>query len=190
MIKFSYDDYEEDEDRTPAYVKGSSTSEYAARSINGHKRRAQGLRVLELFLSGKTYTSDEVQVELGLLHQSGSARVNELGRAGCITMTGETRTTDRGGKPAAVWKWVPGTSGDDYKAWLKGNRESAKTYKAWLDSFKAAGAKYRGNPTTENLHALGAVAKAEPCGSDAAPSGPPANDDFDENDVISWALRG
>lgn len=156
--------HDQEPHRRPKYIKGSATSEYAARSVDGTRRRKQALKILDLFMTGGSYTTDEVEVSLRLLHQSASARVSELASAGCIMLTGETRNTARGDTPAAVWTWVRGTSEDTFEAWLKRQRESLQTYKAWRLSFIAAGLVYAKSPTPANLTALGVAALAAPIG--------------------------
>jgi predicted transcriptional regulator len=54
------------------------------------------------FLRATPATCDEVEERMALRHQTASARVHELARAGLIEPDGERRT--RSGRRATVWK--------------------------------------------------------------------------------------
>jgi len=86
-------------------------------------RRKQALRVLDVFLGGGSYTTDDVVNKLGLLHQSVSARMSELAKAGCFEDTGRTKVTAGGKKPAALWTATDGGE-ERYLQWVKGNKLS------------------------------------------------------------------
>lgn len=187
MSEFSYDDYEDE--RTAGYVRGSATSENAARSLDPQQRRKQAFKILDLFRRGETYTTDEIEVELGLLHQSVSARITELGQAACIQMTGELRTTGRGGKPANVWKLVPGATEDMFEAFLKKQKEGLQTLKAWTKAFTAAGIAYRKCPSRENGDTVLDIASSAPFEVSDLPSVTAENDAL-EDEFMEWANHG
>lgn len=65
-------------------------------------------RVLDLIRSrgARGATDDEVEVALGLPHQTASARRRELVVAGAVEATTARRLT-RSGSPATVWRAVP-----------------------------------------------------------------------------------
>ena len=90
-------------DGTPPHEAGSSTSVAAARSITGAVGRLQAL-VLEVLVARGNIgaTDDELEVRLGLKHQTVSARRRELVLKGLARNSGATRPT-RSGRPAAVW---------------------------------------------------------------------------------------
>ena len=83
------------------FVAGSETSEEAAKSIKPSSLRskvASMLRLRGLFGS----TDDELEVSLGLRHQTVSARRRELGLLGKAKDSGVKRVT-RSGRKATVW---------------------------------------------------------------------------------------
>lgn len=89
-------------DRAP-FVRGSDTSEDAARQIRPHAGR-MAERVFE-FVQAKGErgaTVDEVEVELEMLHQTAGARVRELVLAGRL-VDSENRRRTRTGRYGAVW---------------------------------------------------------------------------------------
>lgn len=82
------------------YVPGSETSKAAAQGARS-KAPADRVRVYNYIHERGEYgaTSDEVQVALGLTHQSGSARVSELAsKHHVIRRTDRTRPTRTGHK--------------------------------------------------------------------------------------------
>ena len=85
------------------YAKGSETSRAAAVSMLGIAP-GQRKRVKAFILGKGVYgaTADEVQVEVGLSHQNGSARVSELAKDNEIHDSGRKRPT-RTGRPAVVY---------------------------------------------------------------------------------------
>lgn len=88
-------------DLFPPYVRGSDTSAAAAESmaeLTGELRQ----RVYR-FISNRTFgaTCDEVEVALGLRHQTASARCYELKHMGWIYETNQRRPT-RSGRQATV----------------------------------------------------------------------------------------
>jgi hypothetical protein len=87
----------------PPHEAGSDTSAEAARSILGGIGRLQAL-VLEVLVARGNIgaTDDELEVRLGLKHQTVSARRRELVLKGLARNSGSTRPT-RSGRPAAVW---------------------------------------------------------------------------------------
>lgn len=85
------------------YVK-QDTSIAAAASV---RNRAQALRLTVLeALQKSPRCADRVCEALGLTHQTGSARVSELAKAGQIEDTGKTQKT-RSGRDAIVWGVTP-----------------------------------------------------------------------------------
>tara|TARA_A100001035_G_scaffold233752_1_gene196582 strand:+ start:157 stop:480 length:324 start_codon:yes stop_codon:yes gene_type:complete len=90
----------------PGYVKGSDTSEAAARALAGP---ASSLRasVLEfIYQAPKGATDDEIEQALGMRHQTASARRRELVLIGLVMDSGERRAT-RSGRTATVWVRPP-----------------------------------------------------------------------------------
>jgi predicted transcriptional regulator len=78
-----------------------TTSRDAAKSIEdvaGKLRRA----VFKVIWESKGMTCDEVEVALGMRHQTASARVCELHQKGHIIDSGKRRPT-RSGRDAIVW---------------------------------------------------------------------------------------
>ena len=83
------------------YVKGSDTSQAAAVSVAPHLPRLEAVVLLSVAKSGGR-TSDEVEVETGLPHQTVSARIRGLVQRGLLADSGARRPT-RSGRGAAVW---------------------------------------------------------------------------------------
>lgn len=86
------------------FVQGSDTSKAAADSM-GHVSKADRVRVYE-HLYGKPCTCDEVEVDLGLKHQTASARIKWLKDNGYAYDTGVRKQT-RSKRMAAVIAVVP-----------------------------------------------------------------------------------
>jgi predicted transcriptional regulator len=85
------------------YVKGSETSEHAARLVQS-KAGAMRSKVIELIKSRGNYgcTSYEASKALGMKTQTVSARFSELSQFGWIIKTNKKRTT-QGNYKAAVY---------------------------------------------------------------------------------------
>lgn len=89
-------------------TNGTDTSDAAARSM---ARIAPIIRrrVLELIRdrtqTGFGATCDEVETALKLPHQTASARIRELAKAGDIRDSGNRRLT-RSNRKATVWAWT------------------------------------------------------------------------------------
>ena len=85
------------------YVKGSSTSKAAAESVQSS---ASSLRLwIRLYIErqeGRGATCDEIEVALGLRHQTASARIRELVQKGNLMDSGKIRVT-RARRNAVVW---------------------------------------------------------------------------------------
>lgn len=83
------------------FVRGSATSEAAARSVDAAKLRA---RVFDCVNDSGSVgrTCDEIEEHTGLTHQTASARVRELVLRGDIIDSHRTRKT-RSGRAATVW---------------------------------------------------------------------------------------
>lgn len=84
---------------SPGCVPGSETSCAAAESIDASSIRS---RCLEWLKRAGTGTCDELEVALGLRHQTASARLRELVLMGRVFDTQHRRPT-RSGRKAAVY---------------------------------------------------------------------------------------
>jgi hypothetical protein len=91
-------------DRPAPYVRVSETSRAAATSI---EPVSGTLRAIVLaFVRGRGTqgaTCDEVEIALGMKHQTASARIRELAQAKLIRQASERRATSSG-RSAAVWR--------------------------------------------------------------------------------------
>jgi hypothetical protein len=85
---------------TPGYVQGSATSEAAARRVGAVPLRSQVEACIRSAPDGRT--DDEIEVLLGMAHQTASPRRRELELRGRILGTGRKRKT-RSGNPAQVY---------------------------------------------------------------------------------------
>lgn len=86
----------------PPHVVGSDTSEAAAKSIKAQVPTMQRA-VLDCISRGRDgRTCDEVEVWLSMSHQTASARIRDLVKAGAIVDSGQRRPT-RSGRKAAVY---------------------------------------------------------------------------------------
>lgn len=95
-------------DRPAPYAKNSDTSRAAAASVEPDARTLRG--IILAFIRGRGdfgATCDEIEVELGLRHQTASARVFELREAKYIGDFASRRKT-RSGRAAVAWKAVRG----------------------------------------------------------------------------------
>lgn len=88
---------------TAPHVVGSDTSLAAAESVERQVPTMQRA-VLDCIARGNDNgrTCDEVEVWLAMSHQTASARIRELAKAGAIVDSGERRKT-RSGRKAAVY---------------------------------------------------------------------------------------
>lgn len=86
------------------YVRGSKTSKAAAVSQLPVKAAVDEARVAAyIYGCGLTgSTDDEIEVSLGMIHQTASARRNGLARKNLVVNSGRTRPT-RTGCHATVW---------------------------------------------------------------------------------------
>jgi len=94
---------EVDYDITGNHHGGNEFSVAAHESIKGNKARDQAKiwnHVESLGESGAT--CDEIEVSLGMSHQTASARVSEMKRSGRLKLNGEKRST-RTGRNAGVY---------------------------------------------------------------------------------------
>lgn len=91
---------------TAPYVRGSETSFAAALSVSD-KVRGDALRVLEALRKAGEHgaTVDEIERDLGMLHQTAGARMRGLVLAGFVRDSGRQRPT-RSGRAAVVWEAV------------------------------------------------------------------------------------
>jgi hypothetical protein len=87
----------------PPYARGSDTSHDAAKSMASHAGTIRG-RVLEYIRTfcDNGATCDQCELDLGLSHQTTSARINELRNLALIVDSGKRRKT-RSGRNAVVW---------------------------------------------------------------------------------------
>lgn len=90
--------------KAPGYVKGSETSKEAAESVEKH---VTGLarKVLDFIEARGKWgaTSDEIEIDLDMRHQTASARVRELFLKNKIDRT-EIKRKTRSGRNAFVYR--------------------------------------------------------------------------------------
>ena len=85
----------------PGFVAGSDTSEAAAASIDAGSMREIAYKAIQHSgLHGMT--SDELEMTIGMRHQTASARIRELAMNGRVFDSGQRRQT-RSGRKAVVW---------------------------------------------------------------------------------------
>lgn len=121
--------------RRAPFNSGSTTSEGAADFIEPY-RASQAARIFK-HLSVRAHgglTCAEIEAALGLLHQSASARYNDLANAGCIQPVG----AQRGTPPSEVYVVVPGARFDRFREWQQGHRSSVDSRAAVTRLLKAA----------------------------------------------------
>ena len=87
-------------EQTPPF-SNPTTSYAAARSMTARVPNIRE-RVFSLIKASGGMTADAIEAELGMSHQTVSARVNELARLGQIHDSGRRRPT-RSGRNAIVW---------------------------------------------------------------------------------------
>lgn len=182
-----YDYYFQDQggpERAPGFVRGSDTSESAARSLTS--RLADARRVLDLYETGD-FTRDEIVHRLGLTnisdYSSITPRITELVKAGCLVGTALKRKTSRG-RAAVVLTRVPGTSLETFKAWCAGNRSSSPSQSHWRKAVDKAMFAYALDPSPQNGGALLAIALE---GRAFAPSVSSPQVTGEDIDVMAWA---
>lgn len=90
-------------DRVPSGKRQTSVDAFDATPRFKHQAR-----IYMFILKNNGATCDEAELELGLLHQTCSARLNDLHRAGLIRITTEKRVT-RTGRKAFVYTTVAAT---------------------------------------------------------------------------------
>jgi DNA-binding MarR family transcriptional regulator len=78
------------------------TSRAAYQSLDPETVERNRLRILTYIGVHGGATCDEIEVALGLLHQSASALIRRLVKQGSLRDTGQRRTT-RSGRAAIVW---------------------------------------------------------------------------------------
>ena len=89
--------------RAAPYVRGSDTSKAAADSITPVSGRLRQAVFAHVQASGRYgCTDDEIEVALGLIHQTVSARRRELVQS-LHVVDSETRRRTRSGRTATVW---------------------------------------------------------------------------------------
>lgn len=138
------------------FNRGSETSEMAADFIEPH-RAPQAKRIFDHLKvrAPNGLTCAEIEVALGLLHQSASARCNDLTKANCIKLAG----VQRGEPLSEVHIVVPGATFERFRQWHQGNRSSVDSRAAAKRLLKAARSfvdahtrKERLPAATEELH--------------------------------------
>ena len=88
---------------TPPHARGSDTSRAAAESMRPKINQLQSMVLGAIRESGPTgLTCDQSEVDLGLRHQTASARIKELSQMGYI-IDSEMRRYTRSGRRAVVW---------------------------------------------------------------------------------------
>lgn len=93
--------------QTAPFVPGSQTSKEAADSIVPHLTGLRARVYAAIVAAGdEGMTCDEVEVVTGLRHQTASARVRELSKAGLIVKGGRRQT--RSGRYAVVYSAAAG----------------------------------------------------------------------------------
>ena len=86
------------------FVKGSDTSKEAAQSMSPHVGRIAKQVFNYIVKQGiRGSTCDEVELALGLRHQTASARIRELVQRGMVVDRGYRRVT-RSNRKAVVWE--------------------------------------------------------------------------------------
>lgn len=104
---FFDDDFEADmavkrEAKSVPFVKGSDTSKAAAESIGGVVDRDRIL-ILSFIKRVDGATCDEIEVALGLSHQTASARCSDLKNKFCLIVDSGERRKTRSGRNASVY---------------------------------------------------------------------------------------
>lgn len=84
------------------FVKDSDTSAEAAARAHTAQRDRQRVLAYMLDCKDEGATDDEIEIALGLLHQTASARRRELELKGIVERTGRRRPT-RSGRSAGVY---------------------------------------------------------------------------------------
>ncbi len=86
-------------------VWGSDTSEEAAASMTGQRSRIR-IAIMAYFVRQGAIgaTCDEVELQLGLSHQTASARIREMSLARVIVDSVTERRRTRSGRRARVYK--------------------------------------------------------------------------------------
>jgi hypothetical protein len=80
-----------------------NTSLVAAQSLDPKKEARRGQKILHHIQTNAGATCYEVERELGVLHQSASAAIRQLCKAGRLVDSGERRRTNTG-RMAIVWR--------------------------------------------------------------------------------------
>lgn len=180
---------DETKNRIP-YVKGSETSEAAARALMSDH---EDVRKLIVLYQGGHYTCDEAFNLLGgERYNTVSARVTNLHQAGILIRTGEKRKTSRG-RYAEVLMLAPGACLEWYEEWANGLRPSALLRGRWRKDLEKAAAAYASDPTPENQAALLSTTMAGkefllPDRMRPKEAGHLSDDgsDLDDDDFMSW----
>jgi hypothetical protein len=96
-------DHNLNEDITSNNHGGNEFSSAAHESIKGNKARDQAKIWTHVEALGEAgATCDEIEISLGMSHQTASARVSEMKRSGRLELNGEKRAT-RTGRNAGVY---------------------------------------------------------------------------------------
>lgn len=175
------------------YVKGSTTSERAARGQKPSKVRSIMVRIVDLYGSAEL-TMDEALRRLDPQRENYSGitpRFTLCRLLKILEPTGAVRRTSRGGL-AEVLRLVPGATIAIYDAYVRGELPDVIDEAKWRRMLGKASLSYLANRSSENLSALmrvvevGAVfvntARAPVALEPAVAAGP---NDFDALDWIS-----
>jgi hypothetical protein len=97
LFSYEYDPQKPIYPDVPGFVRGSDTSEAAAKSLSPRAISALCQRIVRYVAAHfNGVTSEDVQMALGLTHQNCSARTTELVFKGVLYDTGERRRTSSG----------------------------------------------------------------------------------------------
>lgn len=99
LFSYDYDPQQPIYPNAPGFVRGSDTSEAAAKSLSPKALSALEARICKYTAAHfNGVTSEDIQMALGLTHQNCSARTTELVLKGRLYDTGERRPTSSGRK--------------------------------------------------------------------------------------------
>lgn len=97
LFSYDYDPSKPIYPEVPGFVRGSDTSEAAAKSLNPKALSDLCQRICRYVAAHfNGVTSEEIQIALGLTHQNCSARTTELVLKGWLVDSGERRMTTSG----------------------------------------------------------------------------------------------
>lgn len=147
--------------RLAPYVKGSITSEKAARGQKPGKVRNIVIAIIALYRTGD-FTVDEALRQLdekGDNYSGVTPRFTTCRRARILEGTGTYRRTSRGAS-AEVLRLVPGATIETYDAYLRGETPEVLDFARWKKALLKSALAHAANPTVENHTALMKVVMA------------------------------